>query len=121
MRAAESYRSAKRAKRIADKRARRAIRPGSAGPERVDGLWAAQGGTLTPGQSAAIQAQARAALSEAKKLTVADIDAALEAALTKHQLDRNGAPLPLPPLLAARARSLNWVEEVEFIEEKSFV
>lgn len=58
------------------------------------------------------------AVDIAKKLTVADIDKTMEAALSKWQAARQQGPMPLSKLFAARARQLGWVEDVEFEEEK---
>lgn len=58
------------------------------------------------------------ATEAAKKLTVEDVDRALEAALSGWQSTGQEGPLPLSKLFAARARQLLWVEGVEFVEEK---
>lgn len=58
------------------------------------------------------------ATEAAKKLTVEDVDKALEAALSGWQAADHAEPLPLSKLFAARARQLLWVEGVEFAEEK---
>jgi hypothetical protein len=68
-------------------------------------------------QEEAISAPAtEAAIDAAKKITVDDVDKALEQALTRHQAAGNVNPLPLNSMFAARARSLGWVENVEFVE-----
>lgn len=58
------------------------------------------------------------AADAAKKLTVADVDKAMEAALSAWQHAQREDPLPLSKMFAARARQLGWVENVEFVEEK---
>ena len=57
------------------------------------------------------------AAAAAKKLTVADVDKALEATLSAWQSAGHVEPLPLSRLFSARARQLGWVENVEFTEE----
>lgn len=56
------------------------------------------------------------ATAAAKKLTVDDVDLALEAALTNWHKAGEQGPLPMSKLFAARARQLNWAENVEFVE-----
>lgn len=64
-------------------------------------------------------AQEEAAVQAAKKITVEDVDAALEKALTKWQhVDKRTDPMPMSKVFAARARALGWAEGVEFQEEK---
>lgn len=58
-----------------------------------------------------------AATEAAKKITVADVDKAMEAALSRWQEERRPGPLPLSKVFAARARQLGWVEHSEFVEE----
>lgn len=58
------------------------------------------------------------ATEAAKKITAADVDKALETALSVWQTAGREDPLPLSKLFAARARQLGWVENVEFVEEK---
>lgn len=58
------------------------------------------------------------AAEAAKKLTVVDIDKAMEAALSNWQREGHEDPLLLSKLFAVRARQLGWVEDVEFVEEK---
>lgn len=53
----------------------------------------------------------------AAKLTAADVDKALEAALSGWQGAGQEGPMPLSKLFAARARQLGWVEDVEFVEK----
>jgi hypothetical protein len=71
---------------------------------------------------APIEAPAEATVEQAteaaKKLTVADVDKAMESALTKWQAAKHEEPLPMNAMFAARARVLGWVENVEFVEEK---
>lgn len=119
MRSAESYRAAKRLSKKALRRQQKAARPASAAATRVLGTWAAKGGTLTAGERAAVEAHARAATKEAERLTVTDVDKAMENALTAHQTAGRSDPLGLSPPFAARARALGWVENVEFMEEKA--
>jgi hypothetical protein len=94
------------------------------------GLWAATGGRTTvvspPIDQAELdsmnEAAARANPADeetvAKKLTLADIDKALEQALTNWQRKGETDPLVLSKPFAARARQLGWVEAVEFVEAK---
>lgn len=56
------------------------------------------------------------ATEAAKKITIEDVDKALETALTNWQKAQHKEPLPLSKLFAARARQLGWVEDVEFVE-----
>ena len=103
---------------------------------KVPGIWAKNGGRATA-ISPAVTAeeldlmnaqgglqqkmtpeQIEAAKTEAGKLTVADVDKAMERALTAHQKSGAVTPLVLNRLFAARARALGWVENVEFVEEK---
>lgn len=100
-------------------------------------IWAASGGRATavsaPATPAAIAAMndqglqdaldkdkpvdPEKAIAAAKKLTVEDIDRAMELALSAHQRAGHVDPLPLNATFAARARALLWVEGVEFVEE----
>lgn len=57
------------------------------------------------------------AVAAAKKLTIADIDRAMEKALSAHQTAGNEGPLPLSKMFAERARALLWVEGTEFVED----
>lgn len=57
------------------------------------------------------------AVAAAKKLTIADIDRAMEKALSAHQTAGNEGPLPLGKMFAERARALLWVEGTEFVED----
>lgn len=59
------------------------------------------------------------AAEAAKKITIADVDKAMEAALTRWQADRKPGPMPMSKVFAARARQLGWVEDVEFVEENA--
>lgn len=68
--------------------------------------------------SAPPEATVEQATEAAKKLTVADVDKALEAALSGWQTAGQEGPMPLSTMFAARARQLLWVEGVEFLEEK---
>lgn len=68
--------------------------------------------------SAPPEATVEQAIEAAKKLTIADVDKALETALSNWQGEGHEDPLPLSKLFAARARQLSWVENVEFVEEK---
>lgn len=92
-------------------------------------VWAANGGRATAVSPAVTERELEAmnkpepvppeqAVKAAAKLTVEDVDKALEAALSKWQADRHEDPLPLSKLFAARARQLGWVENVEFVEDK---
>lgn len=96
-------------------------------------VWAAQGGRktaispqATDEELEALNAkanippeQAAAAVEAAKKITVEDVDAALEKALTNWQhVQKRVDPMPLSKVFAARARALGWSEDVEFYEEK---
>lgn len=67
--------------------------------------------------SAPAEATVEQATAAAKKLTVEDVDKALEKALTGWQGAGREGPMPLSPMFAARARQLLWVEGVEFIEK----
>lgn len=91
-------------------------------------IWAANGGRATavspPADLAAMNAASPPAEATpedveaiAKKITVSDIDKAMEAALTRWQADQRQGPMPMSKLFAARARQLGWVEHVEFEEE----
>lgn len=68
--------------------------------------------------AAPAEATVEQATAAAKKLTVEDVDKALETALSVWQTGGQEGPLPLSKLFAARARQLLWVEGVEFEEEK---
>lgn len=68
--------------------------------------------------SALAEATVEEATAAAKKLTVADVDKAMETALTVWQTAGQEGPLSLSKMFAARARQLAWVEGVEFVEEK---
>jgi hypothetical protein len=63
-------------------------------------------------------ATVEAAVEATKKLTVEDVDKAMEKVLTAWQGAGHEGPIPLNPMFAARARGLGWVEKVEFVEEK---
>lgn len=95
-------------------------------------LWAANGGRETA-ISAPMPAEALDRLNQSHRnapdvgpvaeptvprITVEDVDKALEAALSGWQSTGQEGPLPLSKLFAARARQLLWVEGVEFEEEK---
>lgn len=100
-------------------------------------IWAANGGRATavsqPATPAALAAMNDQGLQDhldsakpvdpekaaeaAKKITAADVDKALEAALSGWHSAGNEGPLPLSRLFAIRARTLGWVENVEFVEE----
>lgn len=92
------------------------------------GIWAANGGRTTAVSPAieqeeldAMNAASAAKIDEetvAKKLTLEDIDKALEQALTNWQAGGNAEPMELSKPFAARARQLGWVEDVEFVEAK---
>lgn len=69
--------------------------------------------------SAPADATVEQATDAAKKLTIEDVDKALEKALTSWQGSGREGPMPLSKLFAARARQLLWVEGVEFAEEKN--
>lgn len=58
------------------------------------------------------------ATAAAKKITVDDVDKAMESALSAWHNAKREDPLPLSKMFAARARQLGWVENVEFVEEK---
>lgn len=89
-------------------------------------IWAANGGRATAVSPAIEQAELdemnkAIPVSEeviAKKLTLEDIDKALEEALTKWQGAGHTDPLTLSKPFAARARQIGWVEGVEFVEAK---
>lgn len=68
--------------------------------------------------SAPAEATVEQATAAAKKLTMEDVDKALEQALSGWQGTGQEDPMPLSKLFAARARQLLWVEGVEFVEEK---
>lgn len=68
--------------------------------------------------SAPPEATVEQATVAATKLTIADIDKAMEAALSRWQAAKREDPLPLNKMFSARARQLGWVEGVEFAEEK---
>lgn len=97
-----------------------------AGARKKLALWAAQGGQKVPVSPAVAEAEADAIgppppITEeeaAKKVTISDIDKALENALSKWQGEGRTEPLPLSRLFAARARQIGWVEDVEFEEQK---
>lgn len=92
------------------------------------GLWAASGGRKTPSSPALDQSELdamneAAAKAEpmpeeqvAKKVTLEDIDKALEKALTAWQTNGHVDPMELSAPFAARARQIGWVEGVEFAE-----
>lgn len=116
---------------------RRALNMTPGAAQKALAIWAANGGRATAVSSAATPAAIAAindqglqdaldadnpvnvekAVAAAKKLTAEDIDRAMEKALSAHQKAGHVEPLPLNPLFAARARSLHWVEGVEFVEE----
>lgn len=92
-------------------------------------IWAANGGRATAISPAVTATELEAmnkpvpvpteqAVKAAAKLTPADVDKALEAALSNWQRGGHEDPLPLTKMFAARARQLGWVEDVEFVEEK---
>lgn len=96
-------------------------------------IWAANGGretaisppsdlvslnALSLKPAPAPEATVEQATKAAAKLTAADVDRAMEAALSKHQASGAREPLVLSRLFAARARLLGWVEDVEFVEER---
>lgn len=56
------------------------------------------------------------AAQAATKLTIEDIDRAMEKALSAHQKAGHVEPLPLTKAFADRARALHWVDGVEFVE-----
>jgi hypothetical protein len=88
-------------------------------------VWAAQGGRETAVSPAITEAELDAInppppITEedaAKKVTISDIDKALENALSKWQSGGHVEPLPLSRIFAARARQIGWVEGVEFEED----
>lgn len=118
---------------------RKALAMTPEGARQALGIWAANGGRLTavhqpadlkamnaaavrleplgPKEHEVAEAEAVAAVEKAAKLTAADIDKALESALTNWQLAQKQEPLPLSRVFAVRARMLGWVENVEFVEE----
>lgn len=115
---------------------RRALAMTPEGAREALAIWARNGGRATavsPPASAADLARMNAppmpeidppppideekAVEQAKKITPADIDKAMESALTRWIEDRRPGPMPLSKLFAARARTLGWVENVEFVEE----
>lgn len=69
--------------------------------------------------SAPVAATVEQATEATKKLTIEDVDRAMEAALSTWQGAKREDPLPLNKMFAARARQLGWVENVEFAEEKN--
>lgn len=92
-------------------------------------IWAGNGGRATAVSPAvteqeleamnqSVQVEPEKAVAAAAKLTAADVDKALEAALSGWQGTGQEGPMPLSKLFAARARQLGWVEDVEFVEEK---
>jgi hypothetical protein len=106
---------------------------GNAEARRRLAVWAAQGGRetaispqATDEELEALNAKANispeqeaAAVQAAKKITVEDVDAALEKALTNWQhTQKRVDPMPLSKVFAARARALGWSEGVEFYQEK---
>lgn len=124
---------------------RKALNASPEAARRTLAIWAANGGRMTaaspPVTSEALKRMNEGVLSEdlertpigepippaptveqatesVKKLTVTDIDKALESALSRWQAAQNEHPMPLSKLFAARARQLGWVEDVEFVEEK---
>lgn len=94
-------------------------------------VWASNGGRATVTSPAIDQAEldemnkakpltpeeTESAVEATKKLTVEDIDKALEKALSRWQEAGNVTPMPLSKIFAARARQLGWAEDVEFEEE----
>lgn len=105
-----------------------AINPASGAAARESlAIWARNGGRVTAVSPAATADDLAAmntpvptteqAVEAAKKITPEDVDKALEAALSNWQKERREGPLPLSRLFAARARTLGWVEGVEFVEE----
>ena len=100
MRPASTYRAAKR----------------NAGPKRV----ARRSEPETQGNPAEIATRASTvppeAIDAARSLTIADVDAALERALSKHQETGQIKPMLLNGSFATRARAMGWIEGVEFEE-----
>ena len=99
-----------------------AINPASGAAARESlAIWARNGGrdtAVSPAASADdLGAMNQKAVDAAKKITADDVDRALEATLSRWQADGREGPLPLSKLFAARARTLGWVEDVEFVEE----
>lgn len=107
---------------------RKALQMTPEGARETLAVWARNGGRATAVSPAAateeleaMNAASKPQLTEeeaAAKITVEDIDKALENTLTKWQTDLHQEPLPLSRLFAARARALGWVEGVEFEEGK---
>lgn len=116
MRTAESYRSAKKS---VTKARRRKPAPSQAASEphtAIPNAWEPGALALSPGALASISAQTKLATAEAKKITVQDVDEAMERALTKHQASGASYPLPLNRAFSIRARLMGWIENVEFME-----
>lgn len=117
---------------------RKALAMTPEGARQALGIWAANGGRASVlhqpadlkamnGAAAVLVApkvegdvtpeQKEVAVDKAAKLTAADIDKALESALSTWQAAQKQEPLPLSRVFAVRARMLGWVENVEFVEE----
>lgn len=85
------------------------------------GLWAASA-KPTDAELAAMNDRKLEPLGEkeaATKITIEDIDKALENTLSNWQAEGRTEPLPLSKLFAARARQLGWIEGVEFTEDNA--
>jgi hypothetical protein len=115
MRKADSYRSAKKAKARSKGGGKKGAIPPKLAPVSVPPNLAAALSLSGAAASANVLAIKEAA-AQASKLTIEDVDKAMEAALTRHQKAGGEAPLELSPTFAARARHLGWVENVEFKE-----
>ena len=81
--------------------------------------WAANGGRMNVLERHGISQDNLNAMNDAAaKIGVPDVDKALEAALSKHQASGDVMPLSLNKAFSERARALNWVEGVEFVEDQ---
>lgn len=119
MRNAESYRSAKRQATKAEKRKKQHSHASSEPSMSAPGIRMGDALTMSPGALAAVSARTRAATEAAKTITITDVDDAMERALTKHQQSGAEQPLLLSRKFAIRARLLGWIENVEFLEDRT--
>jgi hypothetical protein len=83
-----------------------------------EGVLAADLAAADAGEEVPAPPTAEQVADAAKKLTVDDVDKALEKTLTDWQSTGHVEPLQLGTIFAARARQIGWVEDVEFIEVK---
>lgn len=106
MRKASSYRAAKRAGK---KQKARVASP----PVEFHGMKVVEDQSVNPASATFLKIKEQEAC---RKVSVADVDKAMEKALTNHWARGGSAPLELSRPFAARARALGWLEGVEFKE-----